>query len=360
MKQRYRLEAQDQSVNLYDVELTTRSAAFKEIPMMVRKSDIGTLQKGDQVLVGYLGPNKYPFIWDAMIWDMPSARKSHRIPYNIAEGEKFFSTDKANSFHMRKDGALVFRGSRITNDTFGYSDCYLILGGNQGTNIITDKKIRVSVGLDQLGNVLTIDEEGNVFIDASSTLNISSFKMRQWVDSVLKLFVGREVEDNDKREGEADIHVGKRVTTTIGETHELNVGDATKDPSDNRYHATSTTNIAKKFTMNVGKNATITVEMVASEKSNIKVVTDKCTIEVDDDTEQITIDIGGEGKIYITPEGVRLGDLNARDWLVLGIKLVQWLAMHTHTSTSPGQPTSPALQGGQLDNILSKDHKIKK
>jgi hypothetical protein len=365
IQRKYQLESQYENVNLYNVKLVSRTGYLEEIPMLYQKNVIcppagpdGEHNIGDQVLVAYLKSHSYPFILQTLTYDFVGARRGLRIPFEIDEDEHYITANKANFIHWRKDGAIVMRGSNVFEKQ-GLSSCYMILGGEQGKSLTSENRIMFSFGIDQLGTILQADDMGNVFLNAQKKMNFNMPELAQMVTNMLNIFIGQETEKDDMRAGVYNLKAGKKITTYAGETVDHIVGDVNK--TDNRHDATYSNKIAKKYTLQVGKEATLTIEMIEEDgKTELKLNTVGCEIKIDDVAKKITIDRGSNGKIYIDESGVRIGADGATQPLVLGWKLENWLSMHTHTTTSPGAPTSPPIQGASLQQILSQDHKIKK
>jgi len=313
----YHLEAFNEPLNLYNVEITT-GGYLREIPVLYPKNFIYPPKKGDQVLVSYLSKDKFPFIFWPVTYDYRGARKSMRLSFPIDDDEIYLTANKANFIHIRKDGALVIRGADVFEEE-SMSNSYFIIGGDQGKSKRTGNRIIMSMGVDQTGPIIQVDSEGNTILDAQDTMFQVAQTLRQFFGDSLKTLVGVETESDDTRKGLKDVWVGKQLIYYVGEELIIQVGDTTKD--DNRKQATADVNVSKKLSVHAGGK--------------------------------------DPGNLFLDENGFRIGADDAKQPLVLGWKLANWLQTHTHVSTSPGQPTSPPTQTSTIKEIYSKHHKIK-
>lgn len=350
---KYHLEAHAEFVNLYNVRLVTRNAYLTNVIALFEKNEVCPPAVGDQVLVGYMGVNKFPFILKSVTFDFEGARRSQRIPFPVSYDEKYITSNRANFIHLRKDGAIVIRGSDVYGD-LGFSHVYFILGGDQGSSIITNKRILFSLGIDQLGVILSADEDGNVFLNGSNKLYKMSLEALESIVKTYHLHVGTETNNDETRSGLIVIECDKEGVVYVGEKMEVIVGDVSS--SDNRKNGEVSVVVAKKVNFRVGNNTGITIEEVDG-KAVIDIVSNGCEIKVDDNARKISIDRGGDGKIFIDETGVKIGSDDAVQPIPLGYKLLNWLSTHTHTA--PNGVTSPPMQPATPNALLSTKHKVK-
>jgi len=97
-------------------------------------------------------------------------------------------------------------------------------------------------------------------------------------------------------------------------------------------------------------------KIMVRQNGNIEVTT-KSDLKffLDDAAKKITLDSTSD-KIFMDSAGIKIGSESSGQALVLGYKLLVWLASHTHVSAPPGSPTSPPAPSPD-QSLLSQRHK---
>uniref|UniRef100_A0A7C6ECF8 Gp5/Type VI secretion system Vgr protein OB-fold domain-containing protein n=1 Tax=candidate division WOR-3 bacterium TaxID=2052148 RepID=A0A7C6ECF8_UNCW3 len=97
-------------------------------------------------------------------------------------------------------------------------------------------------------------------------------------------------------------------------------------------------------------------KILIRQNGNIEVTTKSgLKFFLDDAAKKIILDSTSD-KIFMDSSGIKIGSQSAGQALVLGYKLLAWLASHTHISAPPGQPTSPPTPSPD-QSLLSQRHK---
>ena len=295
----------------YTVKLISRALVLRGVPAYLGKNDVTILEKDDVVIVEYLRENGRPYIVgtksDVYQLDMLSGWVAD--PVQI--GGRLLQTRAGNGIHFRSDGGVVILAGDVTRDTEGNIQTrnigqFLILGGRQGKVKVDGKDVDIRFSLEsKLGQSLKVDALGNVYI-LGPTLDFSSSYLKTSVAEDEIKEVGVDVDTDSERTGNQTVIVHKKGDYTIGEELSLAVGDVDDAASQARKTAKATVSVAKQMTVKIGKN---------------------CTATLKEDNGQPQIEFGTKDrKIVLTPDSIQIGSGTATQPLLLGNKVVSFLA----------------------------------
>ena len=230
--------------HFYVIDLETRFGCILAQGLGVgdnNLADIMTYPVGTRVLVGYLGENYLPFILKILPVYPKNARlgvkgSGIQIPA-LATGEIYRSSTGRAIIYQKKDGGVLIKGSRGIPYTGDMSTSFYIeVGGEQKKNEITGKRNVITIGIDQTGNNLAIDEDGNLSFSGRKvdmTFNTLVKNIQQSLDMLVQesanIAIGKDY--NLNAEENVNIAIGKdynlnaeeNANTTIGKDYNLDV-----------------------------------------------------------------------------------------------------------------------------------------
>ena len=214
--------------HFYVIDLETRFGCILAQGLGVgdnNLADIMTYPVGTRVLVGYLGENYLPFILKILPVYPKNARLGIggggiQIPA-LTTGEIYRSSTGRAIIYQKKDGGVLIKGSRGIPYTGDMSTSFYIeVGGEQKENEITGKRNVITIGIDQTGNNLAIDEDGNLSFSGRKvdmTFNTLVKHIQQNLDMLVQESANTAI-DKDY-----NLNVKENANTAIGKDYNLNV-----------------------------------------------------------------------------------------------------------------------------------------
>lgn len=318
--------SQNQPVRLYDVRLVTRGTIFYGVPAFLGKNDVTVFEEGDMVLIDYLAspPTRMPFIYASVELSPKNQTAIGNIP-PVSSGERYIQTSINNSVHLRNDGGVVITGGYNlpapdgTNDGTYDNPFFFIIGGFQGVSSETGNPVRITLQ-DKLGPVFQVDNMGTLVFTRGSVETYASISEEHIMNNK-SITVGAASTSDTGRIGTYSIAVGKTGTETFGEGLSITVG---------------------KSGGTANQNASFNLE-----------VANQAIIDAHNGKSKLTI--GSDGKIIVSADNVLIGGTDASEPLVMGYKLLTWLAQLYAWGTAVGGIVGlpPASAGCSLpDNTL--------
>jgi hypothetical protein len=159
---------------IYTVELQTSLGILPNVQAYGEGknnyADVSTFGIGSLVLIGYIGNDKIPFILKSISASRKDQIKGtdngQELP-DMDQGEHYKSSVGGASEYLKSDGGAELKGKR-SNGTYT-SNSYIRTGGNLGVNNATGKNNSVTIGKNNIGDVVSVDEDGNIIRTTSNS-----------------------------------------------------------------------------------------------------------------------------------------------------------------------------------------------
>ena len=282
----------------YTIKLETKEEFALNVPVDRHShgDDTEIYPIGTRVLIGCVGPRKEHYIIQrassGLLSDYTYSRNA-----SLQEGEKISATQHGNLIKFCKDGKIIIGG--VTRDVLTREELQssLLLGGNQGTNIITNEEYVAT--LKAGGSFLGFDKIGNFMLRMLQGFFLCR-KLKISVADKLEIMVNSAL-------GRLRFDVGRNIIFNTGQNFHVFVGTSEEDYPDeivstylNSHGVTFLKGERLVIDLTGNDNVVKELEIICHDKdASIKI--EKGDMAINVDTGKMDIIVNGD--VHITTNG---------------------------------------------------------